>query len=141
MQKDARRDVNAEKREAQGELDQKRQKKEKAAQGRGKGRGRGRGGRGRKSQEETPEVEENVPGKYADEAVAASTEQGMQRLRSQRELEAGCTYGPAKLLINALANIKIRSWEADGGDDEGDGSAADEVPKASPMQFNEIAHS
>ena len=74
-------------------------------------------------------------------AVAASTEQGMQRLRSQRELEAGCTYGPAKLLINALANIKIRSWEADGGDDEGDGSAADEVPKASPMQFNEIAHS
>ena len=61
LQKDARRDVNAEKKEAQEELDQKREKKERAAQGKGKGRGRGRG-RGRKSQEKTLEIEEKVPG-------------------------------------------------------------------------------
>ena len=91
LQKDARRDVNAEKKEAQEELDQKREKKERAAQGKGKGRGRGRG-RGRKSQEKTLEIEEKVPGKYVDEAATASTEQGMQNLRSQRELEAGYAY-------------------------------------------------
>ena len=75
MQKEARRDVNAERNDAQEELDLKREKKERAAKGRGKGRGRGRG-RGRKSQE----VEEQGPGKYADEAVAAATEQRMQKL-------------------------------------------------------------
>ena len=74
--------MNAERREAQKDLDEKRKKTEQRIQGKGKGRGRGRGrGRG-KNADQGPE--EREPGKCADEAADELAEEGLQDLRGRR---------------------------------------------------------
>lgn len=86
LQKDTRKDMNAEKRAAQKELDDKRAKKEKQILGRGRGKGRGRG-RGKKVEEEG--IEEKEPGKCTDEAATSVAEAGLQKLRASWLEEAG----------------------------------------------------
>lgn len=79
LQSDVRKDMNQEKKEAQGELEAKRLKAEKRAQGKGKGRGRGRGRRTANTDEE------RVAGKAEDEAAEHIPEEALQKLRSKRE--------------------------------------------------------
>eukprot|EP00435_Cladocopium_sp_Y103_P031774 s360_g8.t1 len=86
LQRDTRKDINAERRDAERELKEKREKTEKRAQGKGKGRGRGRG-RGRKAAQGEP-VEEGVPGKEQDEAIEHLPDMPLQRLRSKRAHES-----------------------------------------------------
>ena len=112
LQRDVRKNVNDEKREAQRELDAKREKAEKAARGRGKGRGRGRGkGRGRKAAD--PPLEEQVPGMHAEEALDQVTEEHLRTLRNQRsredmELEArGSCSGVPLVLRSKLQTIYV----------------------------------
>ena len=76
LQKDTRKDMNAEKRA----------KKERQILGRGRGKGRGRG-RGKKVEEEG--IEEKEPGKCTDEAATSVAEAGLQKLRASWLEEAG----------------------------------------------------
>ena len=85
LQKDTRKDMHEEKKEAQREHDEKRAKKEQLILGRGRGKGRGRG-RGKKVAEG---VEEREPGKCTDEAASSVAEASLQKLRQSWLEEAG----------------------------------------------------
>ena len=98
MQRDVRKDINDQKKEAQELLTRKKMDAEKKAKGKGKGRGRGRG-RGKQNN-----IEEQVPGRSADEAAATFAEEPFQALRREREqTEAGDTYNDS---INFFYRIR-----------------------------------
>lgn len=86
LQRDVRKDINEQKREAQDVQTRKKEEADKKAKSKGKGRGRGRGrGRGKQHGDE-----EKVPGRSADEAAADFAEQPFEALRREREnAEAG----------------------------------------------------
>ena len=86
LQRDVRKDINDQKKEAQDVQTKKKLEAQKKAQGKGKGRGRGRG-RGKQNNEV---IEEKEPGRSADEAAATFAEEPFQALRREREhAEAG----------------------------------------------------
>ena len=84
LQRETRKDINAERRDAEKELRQKREATERRVQGKGRGRGQGRG---RKAPHVEP-MEEGVPGKEQDEAAEHLPEKNLQELRSKRGHES-----------------------------------------------------
>ena len=95
LQKDARKSMNDERKEAEAELKAKKEQQERRIQGKGKGRGRGRGkGRGRKTTEApTEDLDEVEPGRETDQAACEVTAPDLQRLRSKRDKEARAYRG------------------------------------------------
>ena len=124
LQRDVRKDINDEKKEAEADLAKKREKQEKARLGRGKGKGRGRG-RGKKQDQP---LEEQEPGKCMDEAAPGIPDKSLQKLRSKREHGSdaedsdGDEENDDEASWHVIDTCHVRtSFQEDAGDAEGTG--------------------